>query len=316
MDTPGDRIAFDGFVFDPATGDLGRPEGHDTRLPPKPARLLELLLERPGELVAREDLVAQLWPGQHLDVEQALAYTVRQVRLALGDEANEPRFIETLPRRGYRFVGQIGGSRPSPEAHRRQPRRRVAVAVGVLLVASVALGALAWWGLERSAGANPTRVALLPLVPPERLAADDDALAANDRLDEPLLVALTARPELDVVGPATTAPLRGTRRPQTEIGRELQVEFVISGGYAPDERILFLQMVRTSDGGHLFARRIEGTEEAVVDRLGGVVAEMVAIADRPIADREPPVSLPPRWLFDRSSAERYLPVRKPEARLK
>lgn len=291
MDTPGDRIAFEGFVFDPATGDLERPGGEDTRLPPKPARMLELLLARPGELVAREELVEDLWPGQHLDVDQALAYTVRQVRLALGDEANDPRFVETLPRRGYRFVGRMGREGnpdasvpdgPRPPARRRRPPRRAAVAAAVLLLT----GAVAvWLWLGRSAGPGPTatlgptRVALLPLSPPERLMGDDDALTANARLDEPLLVALTARPELDVVGPATTAPLRGTLRPQTEIGRELGVEFVVSGGYAPDEEVLFLQMVRTTDGGHLFAQRIEGTEDVVAARLGDLAAAMAATAD-------------------------------------
>lgn len=292
MDTPGGSITFEGFVFEPATGDLRRPAGDDTRLPPKPARMLALLLDRPGELLARDELVEELWPGQHLDVDQALAYTVRQVRVALDDEADDPRFVETLPRRGYRFVGRLGESGPpdgvSAETHVRRAPRRAAVAIAVLLLAAAAV---AWLWLGRPEGPapapGPTRVALLPLTPPERLATDDDALATNERLGQALLVALTARPELDVVGPATTAALDDLRRPQTEIGRELGVAFVVSGGYAPDEKILFLQMVRTTDGGHLFAQRIDGTEDEVADRLGEVAAAMVATADDSAVNHPP-----------------------------
>lgn len=104
------------------------------------------------------------------------------------------------------------------------------------------------------------------------------AAGVNDRLTEALLVAFTAQPGLDVVGPATTAPHRGTLRPHPELGRELGVSFVVSGGYRPSERILFLQLVRVSDGGHLFARRYEGTEDEVRRRLPAAAAAIAAAA--------------------------------------
>jgi len=289
------RLAFDGFSFDPVTGELAGPAGV-VRLPPKPARFLARLLERPGELVTREELQRELWPGQHLEVDQALAYTVRQVRAALGEEAGEPRFVETLPKRGYRFLGRLLEASPSQEPGSlgapsagsgagslrragREPRRsrraRLAVAPAVALVLAVA--AAAWLRLgpvREGAGVDPSRIALLPLHDPRAA----DAAAANDRLTEALLVALTARPGLDVVGPATTRALRGTTRPHTELGRELGVAFVVSGGYRPSERILFVQLVRVSDGGHLFARRFEGGEAEVRRRLPAAAAEIAAAA--------------------------------------
>jgi DNA-binding winged helix-turn-helix (wHTH) protein/TolB-like protein len=265
------RVAFDGFVFDPATGELSGPAGA-TRLPPKPARLLARLLERAGELVSREELQQDLWPDQHLEIDQALAYTVRQVRTALGDEAGEPRFVETLPKRGYRFIGRLEEGSEEPDRSR---RARIAVALAVTLpLAAAAVAAWLWLGAAReSDGPGPVRVALLPL-------HDPDGAAVNARLTEALLVALTAQPKLDVVGPATTAAHRGTSRPHTELGRELGVAFVVSGGYRPSEQVLFLQLVRVADGGHLFAHRYEGTEGEVHRQLPAAADAITAAAAR------------------------------------
>ena len=230
------RISFEGFVFDPASGELRRSgdDAEGTRLPPKPARMLALLLERPGELVHREDLVTELWPGQHLDVDGSLAYTVRQVRLALGDDAGEPRYVETLPRRGYRFLARVGDVKGSgdgaaeptapPQPAPPQPAPAVrsirwAAALALLFLAvALSLVALLFAGGDdpgRAEATDVTRVALLPLRPPDRLAGDPEALAANQRLGQRLLVALADQPGLDVVGPATTAAAMALRSAQT-----------------------------------------------------------------------------------------------------
>ncbi|HVS14453.1 MAG TPA: winged helix-turn-helix domain-containing protein [Thermoanaerobaculia bacterium] len=265
------RVCFDGFVFDPVTGELSGPAG-ESRLPPKPARLLALLLERPGELVGRDRLARELWPDQHLDVDQALAYTVRQVRAALGDHADQPRFVETLPRRGYRFLGRIEG--PAPASASYAGRVWLPLGAAALLAAILAwawAGTDGWDGIGGERGRAPIRVALLPLV-------DSGAGAVNDRLTESLLVALTRQPGLEVVGPATTGRYRATRGPQTEVGAELGVAFVVSGGYRPAEEVLFLQLVRVADGGHLFARRYHGGEQEVREQLPGAAAAIAGAA--------------------------------------
>lgn len=288
------RFRFAENEFDPATGELCGPAG-ETRLPPKPARFLALLLERPGELVSRERVRQELWPGQHVELDQVLAYTLRQVRAALGDDGAEPRFIETLPRRGYRFVAAVqtdaGGSptpatvapshtsaddvasayraiaAPIPATSRNNRWRSVAAAVLVLLL-TLAAG---WAWRRGSAPALPIRIALLPLGEP-------GLEAANDPLTEALVEALTAQPTLAVVGPATTARLRGTTRPHPELGRELGVAFVASGGYRPAERLLFLQLVRTSDGAHVFAHRYRGDVETVRRQLPEAAAGLALAA--------------------------------------
>ena len=97
------RFAFGPFEFDAATGELVR--GNVTqRLRPKNARLLHALLDRAGQLVSRENLYAELWPRGGVELSQGLNASIRQLRKSLGDDASKPRFIQTLPRRGYRFI--------------------------------------------------------------------------------------------------------------------------------------------------------------------------------------------------------------------
>src|SRR5918993_5155910 len=97
-------VRFGEFCFDPATGRLTR-NGAPVPLENQPARLLALLTGSPGELMTREDLAAAIWrDGTHVRFDDGLNYCVRQVRAALDDDARSPRFIETIPRRGYRFV--------------------------------------------------------------------------------------------------------------------------------------------------------------------------------------------------------------------
>ena len=98
------RIAFDRFQFDSATGELWR-DGARVPLQPQPARLLELLVARSGEVVTRDEIRAALWGSDvHVDFDRSLNFCVAKLRTALDDAAAEPRFVETVPTRGYRFI--------------------------------------------------------------------------------------------------------------------------------------------------------------------------------------------------------------------
>ncbi len=99
-------ISFEGWVLHVDTGELVK-EGQKTRLQQLPLLVLEELLARPGELVTREQLIARLWPKGVVDFDTGLNTAVRKLRVALGDVAEVPRFIETIPRKGYRFLGKI-----------------------------------------------------------------------------------------------------------------------------------------------------------------------------------------------------------------
>jgi DNA-binding winged helix-turn-helix (wHTH) protein/TolB-like protein len=104
-------VHFADFEFDERSGELRR-NGTATRLEPQPARVLAVLVERAGEVVTRAELQQRVWSGDtFVDFDRGLNYCVAQIREALGDSASEPRFIETLPRRGYRFIAPVHGPR-------------------------------------------------------------------------------------------------------------------------------------------------------------------------------------------------------------
>ncbi|HEX2442420.1 MAG TPA: winged helix-turn-helix domain-containing protein [Vicinamibacterales bacterium] len=139
-------LRFRDFTLDPGTGELQR-DGVAIRLEPQPARVLTTLAGRAGTLVTREDLRAAVWPdGTHVEFDQSLNYCVRQVRAALNDDARRPEFIETVSRRGYRFIAPVAEVRAPGRA--RLALKLAAAAAG--LVAAV-------WVAERLEGPGPHR---------------------------------------------------------------------------------------------------------------------------------------------------------------
>lgn len=106
------QIRFDGWILHADSGELIR-DGFTTRLQDKPLRILAELLAHPGQLVTRERLIECLWPKGVVEFDMALNAAVRRLRIALHDEAETPRYIETVPRRGYRFIGTVEAARPA-----------------------------------------------------------------------------------------------------------------------------------------------------------------------------------------------------------
>src|SRR6266566_5128763 len=169
------RLSFGAFEADLYSGEL-RKQGEKVRLQAQPFQLLVMLLERPGELVTREEICQKLWSGDtFVDFDQSLGTAINKIREVLGDSASEPRFIETLPRRGYRFIvpvttvadpAQDVSPPPSPDSepdedekdHQKASSRRLiwAGASVVLIVSALA----AWYFLRP----HPVRsIAVLPL---------------------------------------------------------------------------------------------------------------------------------------------------------
>jgi DNA-binding winged helix-turn-helix (wHTH) protein len=159
-------MRFGVFEVDLPAGQLRR-HGRRIPLPEQPLQILCALLERPGEVVTREELRRRLWPaGVHVDFERGLNKAVLKLRETLGDIAENPRFIETVPRRGYRFIAPVTPSAPGtvtgapttvqdePEASPRRGRLVVAGAVGTLLLtAGVVL-----WRMQTRPAAKPSLV--------------------------------------------------------------------------------------------------------------------------------------------------------------
>jgi DNA-binding winged helix-turn-helix (wHTH) protein/Tfp pilus assembly protein PilF len=138
-------IHFDGWVLHLSSGELLR-EGNKQRLPQQPLRMLVELLEHPGEVVTRERLVQVLWPKGVVDFDNSLNPVVRKLRVVLNDDSETPRYIETLPRIGYRFIGALSDAparepalvpEPPPAAPSRRFRWVALAAAGLVAVLAV-----------------------------------------------------------------------------------------------------------------------------------------------------------------------------------
>jgi len=139
-------VRFGAFEVDPRTGEL-RKDGVRLKLTGQPFQVLAILLERPGDVVSREELQKRIWLDTFVDFDHNLNTAINKIREVLGDSADNPRFVETLPRRGYRFIGEIESPaqpvvhvEPNRRSESHQSRRRIAV--GVLAIAVLATGAL------------------------------------------------------------------------------------------------------------------------------------------------------------------------------
>jgi DNA-binding winged helix-turn-helix (wHTH) protein/Flp pilus assembly protein TadD len=133
--TPSDRFQFGPFELDSSTGELFR-DGQSLTLQPQPARILHLLVSRVGELVTREELRQNVWPdGTHVDFDQGLNYCIRQIRSALGESAGAPSYIETLPKRGYRFIESAKTASTNPQQPAPKSRLRFLIPAAALAAA-------------------------------------------------------------------------------------------------------------------------------------------------------------------------------------
>ncbi len=271
----GARFVLGDFEFEPASGALRdlRTDASASggRLAPQPAALLTLLIDKQGQVASRDEIQRQLWPDTHVEVEQSLHHCVRQIRAALGDRASAPRYIETIPRRGYRLkcaaqllpargdevasaVGEradadartdagsqhsaAGGAAPtatSVDEHGSGRPQRHWLAVALAAAMAVMLGLVALWVDFRPVGQEhePVRVAIMPFDHP---AMSADTAARLSRVGERLLADLTvALAGVDeraaVLGPRTTQPLRAQGRTLAEIARETDTSYVINAKY-------------------------------------------------------------------------------------
>ena len=277
-------VRFGVFEVDLQAGEL-RKSGVKIKLQEQPFQILAMLLERPGEVVTREELRERLWPADtFVDFDHGLNTAINKLREALGDSAETPCFIETLPRRGYRFIYPVEGlgvpARPAevvPEtAAPAAPRvrlRQVCIAA-LALVALVAflvglnVGKLRQ-RLSRSFGSEPvpgpiTSLAVLPL---DNLSGDPEQEYFADGMTEALITELGKISALRVISRRSVMQYKGTNKPVPEIARELNVEAVVEGSAlrAGEKVRISAQLIRAVPERHLWA---ESYEHDLSDILG------------------------------------------------
>ncbi len=268
--------AFGTFAFDEVTLELTR-DGRRVALEPQPARALARLLAGAGTLVTRDELRAAIWGADtHVDYDRGLAYCIGQVRTALGDSGDNPRFVQTLPKRGFRFVAPVGAALPMPppvgaptavadpppvalgaDPPLAGPSHHGTRAMRWLLIAAVglALASGAWWWLSRQA---PQAITVaVSIFDNESGDPAHDAWVAG--LSDVVVTHLTglAPGRVGVIGNA--APLRRPRniRNLQTLAASLDAGYVILGQLQRqgDDLRFILHFIRLGDGVHLSAQR-------------------------------------------------------------
>jgi TolB-like protein/DNA-binding winged helix-turn-helix (wHTH) protein/Flp pilus assembly protein TadD len=247
-----------------------RKAGVKIRVQQQPLKLLEVLLERPGEVVTREELRSRVWPNESFgDFDQAVNIAIAKLRSALGDSADNPRYIETLPKRGYRFIADVSfvdaeGRTRKPESASAdsavtQPGRQFQVnglaippvtepgpqlpspeltvapkprfwATGRLIMA-LSLVSLAILSILffRSRRQPPTAIRSLAVLPLENLSGDASQNYFSDGMTDELITDLAQISALRVISRTSVMVYKGARKPLPQIARELHVDAVVEG---------------------------------------------------------------------------------------
>jgi TolB-like protein/DNA-binding winged helix-turn-helix (wHTH) protein/Flp pilus assembly protein TadD len=220
---------FDTFEFDRRALELRR-DGVKIKLEGQPLQILGMLVERPGELVTREDLRKQLWPGNTIvDFEHSINAAMKRLREALGDSVETPRFIETLPRRGYRFKPTVQSACAQAVTRTRRYGWQASVlALGILAIGLIAVNAFGLRDRFVGAGPGPASIALAVL-PFKNLSGDPSQNYYADGISEALITELGKIGRLQVLSFQSASRYRQTPKALPEIARELQVDALLEG---------------------------------------------------------------------------------------
>jgi TolB-like protein/DNA-binding winged helix-turn-helix (wHTH) protein len=228
MPSPVPRLAvrFGFFEVNPSTGELRKP-GIRIKLHDKPLQVLLSLLEHPGEIVSRNELQARLWSEDtFVEFENGLNNVVSRLREALGDRAHNPRFIETVPRRGYRFLPALAEFSPASKAASFRP--------GVLVPAIAFAVCLAMVAAFRLGASRKPDIRSLAVLPFRNLGAGtaDDYLAGG--MTDALTTELAKLGAPKVVSETSVAQFKDTKESGRDIARALQVDAIVEGAILRD----------------------------------------------------------------------------------
>ncbi len=243
-------VRFDCYEVDLPAGQLYK-HGTKISLREKSFQVLAALLEHPGEVVTREDLRRQLWREEvFVDFDNNLNTAIARLREALCDSADHPHFIETLPKRGYRFLPRVSEPPETPEPAR----------------------------------ARRAKLAVLPFV---NLSGDPAQEYFSDAMTDEIIteLAVLAPERLAVIARTTAMHYKGSHKDVTRIGRELGVDYVVEGGVrcAEDQVGINVQLIQVSDQTHLFAKKYDAKLREIFD-LQARIAQATAKSIPSVAD--------------------------------
>jgi TolB-like protein/DNA-binding winged helix-turn-helix (wHTH) protein/Flp pilus assembly protein TadD len=288
-------VRFGDFGVDTRSGEL-RKSGRKIRLPDQSFQILTLLLDRAGEVVTREELHQRLWPaGTFVDFDAGLNNAVRKLRDALGDSAEIPRYIETLPRRGYRFIAAVEAQPlPAPdEAEASGLVRPVAglrsrgVAAPVTAVLALAAGVTlsargdGWRGRQ-----GPVQIRSVAVLPFENLTGDPEQEYFVDGMTEALTTDLAHFRALRVISRTSAMQYKRSKKSLPRIADELNVDAVVEGAVARsgDRVRVTAQLIFAPTDHHLWARTYERELRDVLAlqaEVAGAIAQAIQVELQP-----------------------------------
>jgi TolB-like protein/DNA-binding winged helix-turn-helix (wHTH) protein/Tfp pilus assembly protein PilF len=282
-------LRFENFELDVRAGEL-RKHGVRLRLQGQPLQVLAAILNRAGDVVTREELRAQIWTADtFVDFDHSLHNAIARLREVLGDSAEAPRYIETLPRRGYRFIAPVETVEvvsPSRAAHpqepvvtsaeSKRPPSRAMVAGGIL--ALFVIGTVFWLARttprHTSAAPRLDSIAVLPL---DNLSGDPSEEFFADGMTDQLITDLAEIGSLRVISRTSVMPYKGTKKSLPEIARELNVTAIVEGSVVRSgQRVrVTAQLIQAPTDQHLWAQTYDRDLGDVL-KLQGDVAYAIA----------------------------------------
>src|SRR5579862_3993817 len=281
---PNSVVRFATYEVSLQSGEM-RKAGLRIRVQQQPMKLLAILLEHPGEVVTREELRSRVWPNESFgDFDQALNIAVGKLRSALGDSAENPRFIETLPKRGYRFIADVSvvdtdarlrrpesvaADPPATESgktlqgaqlavvpkHHPWPTRGIIVALTLVLSLSIPF---VW--LFRSRGRAPAGIRSLAVLPLENLSGDASQNYFADGMTDELITDLAQISALRVISRTSAMVYKDAHKSLPQIARELNVDAVVEGSVlrSGDQVRITAQLIEARTDKHLWSQSYEG----------------------------------------------------------
>ena len=302
-------IRFENFEFDFRSSEL-REDGGKVKVQGQPIQILAMLLEQPGELVTRDELKNKLWPGDtFVDFEHSLNAAVKRLRQALHDSAENPRFIETLARRGYRFIAEVAAvegahvnirepatdnvltadDREQPEVAEKtavvhRPALPLAWKLSALALLVISTIVVVW--MTRSRSVPPPAIRSLAVLPLENLSSDPSQEYFADGMTDELITDLGQISALRVISRTSVMQYKGVRKPLPQIARELNVDAVVEGTVlrSGDQVRITAQLIQARDDRHLWSHSYEGELRDVLalqNRVASAIAQQIQINLKP-----------------------------------
>lgn len=298
---------FGDFVLDVHERTLHR-NGEQSYLTPRTFDTLLTLVSRQGELLEKERLIGLIWSGGVVS-DNALTRCIKEVRTALGDLATQPRFVETVPRVGYRFIAPVEfrESLESSSAEGGRPGR----AAWWMLAAVIALGLMAWLLLSDQEDAQPENsVAVLPFA---NIGPDSESEYFADGVTEEILNALARSEALKVIARTSAFSFKGQEKDVRDIARTLGVRYVVEGSVRREANRLRVtaKLIEAESGFQYWSDTFEGPvtdifafQDSIARDVGRVLADRLALPDTPGA------GLSPSHVTSTAVYDRYLLARQ------